>query len=249
MLEPTQVTRLRRIVSAVILCLVAGVCVLSLAVRIHELVVRSRSEALYAAFLQLEPGQTRKSEIEILRSHWAGSLVQSIRCDRDGCDYRIGDLWNESRWLLITRLVHDHQPTSELVLKTKGDVLSSASFSVGTYVPKGYGTREERKWLNVPDYVPYSSGGYMLFGRAALVTELPDTRAVSSQPDYKVWGPSGCMQCLAIWVSALPSLSPAKRENLFQVNFDCMTRWSVCTDKEDLMPTAGKEPLSKHPED
>ena len=241
--------RLRRVATAVILCLVAGFCVLFLAVRIHELVVRSRSEALYAAFLKLEPGQMRKSAIEILRSHWAGSLIRSVRCDRDGCDYRIGDLWNESRWLVITRLVHDHQPTSELVLRTKGDVLSSASFSVGTYVPKGYGTREERKRLNVPGYVPYSSGEYMLFGRAALVTELPDTRVLSSKPDYKISGPSGCMQCLAIWVSALPSLSPAKREQLFKVNFDCMTRWSVCTDMEDLMPTAGKESLSKHQED
>jgi hypothetical protein len=49
------------------------------------------------------------------------------------------------------------------------------------------------------------------------------------------------MNCLAIWVSALPTLEPGRRANLFQINFDCMTQWSVCTDKEDIMPTAGRE--------
>jgi hypothetical protein len=126
------------------------------------------------------------------------------------------------------------------MLKTKGDLLSAASFSVGVIVPKGYGTREERKWLGDQNYIPYSSNEYMLFGRASLVSDLPETQ-VNSNSEYRIWGPSGCTNCLAIWVSALPRVGPAKRERIFEIGFDCMTRWSVCTDKEDIMPTAGKE--------
>ena len=129
---------------------------------------------------------------------------------------------------------------SQLTLRTSGNLLSTASFSVGVLVPKGYGTREERKWSNDPHYVPYSTGEYQLSGRASLVTDLPDTRPISNA-DYRIWGPSGCMNCLAIWVSALPKLAPTKQAQIFQMGFDCMTQWSVCTDKDDIMPAAGRE--------
>jgi hypothetical protein len=49
------------------------------------------------------------------------------------------------------------------------------------------------------------------------------------------------MNCVAIYVSALPDLPKAKRAQVFDVNFNCMTQWSICTDKEDIMPTAGRE--------
>ena len=195
---------------------------------------------MYAEFLKLEPGRTTKSEVELLRKHWAGALIQDVQCGDVDCEYTIGNVWSTSPWFLISQLAHDHQPTSELLLKTKGDLLSGASFYVGVLVPKGYGTREERKWLSDPNYIPYSSGEYMLIGRASLWTELPETR-VHSNPEYEIWGPSGCTNCLAIWVTALPSLVPTKRAQIFQIGFDCMTRWSVCTDKEDIMPTAGRE--------
>lgn len=57
------------------------------------------------------------------------------------------------------------------------------------------------------------AGEYQLFGRASLVSNLPDTR-VRAKQDYRVWGPSGCFNCLAIGVSALPSLAPAKRAQI-----------------------------------
>ena len=145
-----------------------------------------------------------------------------------------------SRWFLLTQLAHDHLPSSELMLETNGNLLSSAWFSVGVMVPKGYGTREERKRLSDPNYVPYASGEYELLGRAWLVNTLPKMY-VTAKREYRVWGPSACTNCLAIWVSALPSLEPTKRTQVFDINFGCMNRWSVCTDKEDIMPTAARE--------
>jgi hypothetical protein len=135
-------------------------------------------------------------------------------------------------------------PSSQLMLETDGNLLSSASFTVGVVVPKGYGTREERKRLSDPNYVPYFSGEYQLFGRASLVGTLPDLSRdarLSAKPDYQIWGPSACTNCVAIWVSALPRLAPAKRAQIFGIDFNCMTQWSMCTDKEDIMPTAGRE--------
>ena len=229
-----------RIGRAAIAALLVGYSLLFLLARIHEAVVRSRSEAIYKDFVHLQPGQTTKADIELLRKRWGGSLIQDAQCRGVDCEYTIGNLWSESRWLAVLWLARDHQPTSELRLKTKGDLLSAASFSVGVRVPKGYGTREERRWLSDQNYVPYSSNEYRLLGRASLVSDLPETR-LNSSPDYRIWGPSGCTNCLAIWVSARPSIGPAKRAQIFQIGFDCMTRWSVCTDKEDIMPTAGKE--------
>jgi hypothetical protein len=234
-----SLARLWRVARAVICVLLVGYGLLFLLARIHESLVRSRSEAMYEEFLKLQPGRTTKLDIELLVRR-AGSRNSDVRCEGDGCEYTIGNVWGQSRWSAILRIGHDHQPTSELLLKTERDLLSYASFSIGILVPKGYGTREERKWLGDPNYVPYSSGEYMLFGRALLVTVLPDTR-LKANPDYRIWGPSGCTNCLAIWVSALPSVAPAKRKQIFQIGFDCMTRWSVCTDKEDIMPAAGRE--------
>jgi len=209
-------------------------------VHVRESAIRSRSEALFAQFLRLQPGKTNKAEVEALRKQWAGALVQGEDYNGADCEYTLGDVWGYSRWFLLTRLAHDHQPSSQLTLKISGNLLSSASFSVGILVPKGYGTREEQNWSGDPNYIPHSNGEYQLFGRASLVTELPDTRPISNA-DYRIWGPSGCTNCLAIWVSALPELAPAKRAQIFQMGFDCMTQWSVCTDKDDIMPTAGRE--------
>src|SRR5882757_6438208 len=137
-----------------ILCLSFAYGLLLWWVHVHESMVRSRSEALYVEFLKLQPGKTTKTDIEALRRRWAGSLVQDADCGATDCEYTIGNVWGYSPWFLFTRLAHDHQPSSELTLKTNGNLLSSASFSVGVLVPKGYGTREERNRLRDPNYVP-----------------------------------------------------------------------------------------------
>jgi len=231
---------------AAILTLSIAYALLAIIVRVRESAVRSRSEALYSQFLKLHVGQTTKADIDTLRKKFAGSLAENVDCGKTECSYSIGSLWGYSRWFLLTRLAHDHQPSSQLTLSTNGDLLSEASFSVGVVIPKGYGTREERKWLSDPNYVPYSSGQYQLFGRVSLVSNLPDTRGKANQ-NYRVWGPSGCFNCLAIWVDALPSLIPGRRAQVFDINFNCMTRWSMCTDKEDIMPTAGREMAQEYP--
>jgi hypothetical protein len=240
MIAKVKRARLRRVGWAVLSVLLAGYILLFLSVRIHESIARSRSESLYADFLKLEPGRTTKSEVELLRKQWAPTLIQGVRCGDIDCEYTIGNVWGQSQWFLLSQVAHDHQPTFELLLNTEGDLLSSAAFYAAVLVPKGYGTREERKWLSDSNYIPYSSGQYMLIGRASLVAHLPDT-TFKSNPDYRISGPSGCTNCLAIWVSALPTMVPATRAQIFQINFDCMTRWVVCTDKEDIMPTAGRE--------
>lgn len=239
-----------RFTLAAILSLSIAYVLLVVLVRVRESAVRSRSEAMYAEFLKLHVGETTKADVETLRERFAGSLTESVECKDADCLYTIGDMWGYSRWFLLTRYAHDHMPSSELTFKTSGNLLSNASFSVGVAIPKGYGTREERKRLSDPNYVPYSSGRYWLFGRASLVNALPGACCDSqrtAERDYRISGPSGCTNCLAIWVSALPSLAPDKRKQVFDINFDCMTRWPMCTDKEDIMPTAGREKAEENP--
>lgn len=239
-----QRARMWRLGRVAISALILAYGVLLLCVRVHESAARSRSEAMYAEFLKLKPGETTKAEVGALRMLLKDSFVQDVDCGVTECVYTIGSVWGYSRWYLLTQFAHDHLPSSQLTLRTTGDLLSSASFSAGVVVPKGYGTREERGRLSDPNYVPYSTGAYQLFGRASLDTALPDlccNAQLASEHGYRIWGPSGCMNCLAIWVSALPTLEPSRRTDLFQINFDCMTQWSVCTDKVDIMPVAGRE--------
>ena len=230
-----------RLTLAAISSVAIGYALLVVLVRVRESVVRSRSEAMYAEFLKLHLGETTKADIEILRRRFAGSQTEIVGCRSADCEYTIGNIWGYSRWFLLTRFAHDHMPSSQLTLKTNGNLLSSASFYVGVAVPKGYGTREERNRLSDPNYVPYSSGRYWLFGRVSLVSTLPGDARLSAKRDYRVWGPSGCTNCIAIWVSALPTLAPEKRAHVFDINFNCMTQWSMCTDKEDIMPIAALE--------
>lgn len=240
--------RLRLRVTLALLSLSIAYFVLVVFVHVRESVVRSRSEAIYAEFLKLHLGETTKADIEILRKRFAGSQPEDLHCNGADCSYTIGNLFVYSPLFLFSRLTHDHTPSSQLTLETHENLLSSASFSVGVLIPKGYGTRAERKWLNDPRYVPYSSGPYELEGRAWLVSTLPATRydeQLAAGQGYRVWAPSGCMNCVAIFVSALPSLTAAKRAQVFDINFDCMTQWSTCTDKEDIMPTAGREEMAE----
>lgn len=233
-----------RLTLAATLSLSVAYALLAVFVRVRESAVRSRSEAMYSEFLKLHLGETTKAEIETLRGRFAGTLTEDVNCGSAGCEYTIGNVWGYSRWFRLTHLAHDHMPSSQLTLKTSGNLLSSASFYIGVVVPKGYGTREERKLFSVPGYVPYSSGGFQLFGRASLVSnlpELPNNERLTEKQAYRVWGPSGCTNCVAIYVSALPGLAEAQRARVFDINFNCMTKWSTCTDKEDIMPTAGRE--------
>jgi hypothetical protein len=240
-----QAAKLERLGLVIALSLSFAYGILLLLVRCRESFVRSRSEAMYAEFLKLRLGETTKADIEVLRGRFTSSPTENVDCGVAECEYTIGNVWGYSRWFLLTRIAHDHMPSSQLTLKTNGNLLSSASFYVGVVVPKGYGTREERKLsLSVPGYVPYSTGAYQLFGRASLVSALPEPSRdtpLTEKPDYRVWGPSGCMNCVAIYVSALPDLPKEKRAQVFEVNFNCMTQWSICTDKDDIMPTAGQE--------
>ena len=107
-------------------------------VHVRESLVRSRSETLYAQFLKLRPGETTKADIDALRRRFAGSVTENVDCGRTECEYTIGQVWGYSRWFRLTRLAHDHMPSSQLSLKTSGNVLSGASFYVGVVVPKGY---------------------------------------------------------------------------------------------------------------
>ena len=137
-----------RLALAAILSLFLAYSLLVVLVRVRESVVRSRSEAMYMEFLKLHLGETTKADIETLRGRFAGSLAENVDCGGADCEYTIGNVWGYSRWFLLTWLVHDHMPSSQLTLKTNGNLLSSASFYVGVLVPKGYGTREERKRLS-----------------------------------------------------------------------------------------------------
>ena len=97
-----------------------------------------------------------------------------------------------------------------------------------------------RLHMHDPSYVPYSSGDFMWFGRAILTHALSVDRSDGSIPmsasGCQIWGPSAYTTCLAVFVSALPSVQEETRAQLFHFNFSCMTRWTVCTDKEDIMP-------------
>ena len=217
--------------------------VLLVSVQVRERVVRSRSEALYSEFLKLRPGVTTKADVEVLRKQWVNKFSEGVDCNGDHCDYTVGDLWGWSRWFLLTRFAHDHAPSSMLEVETKGNYVLRASFSARVAVPKGYGTREELKLLSDPNYVSYSSNDYALIGRARLAAALPgggDGPLPMPARGYRAVR-INCMNCLEVSVSALPSVTLDTRTQLFRFDFSCMTRWSVCTDKEDIMPMAARE--------
>jgi hypothetical protein len=111
--------------------------VLLLCVRVHESATRSRSEAMYAEFLKLKPGETTKAEVGALRMLLKDSFVQDVDCGVTECVYTIGSVWGYSRWYLLTQFAHDHLPSSQLTLRTTGDLLSSASFFCGRRCSQG----------------------------------------------------------------------------------------------------------------
>jgi hypothetical protein len=236
-------SKLLRVGCISVLGLIFAWGVLLVSVQARERVVRFRSEALYSEFLKLRPGVTTKTDVQLLRKQWAGKLSQNVNCNGDQCDYTIGDIWGLSRWFLLTRFAHDHAPSFMLQIETKGNYVLRATFSARVMVPTGYGTREERKFLSNPNYVSYASDDFALIGHASLIASLPgggDGPLPMPARGYRALR-INCMNCLAVRVAALPSVAQETRAQLFRFDFGCMTRWAVCTDKEDLMPRAARE--------
>lgn len=85
--------KLWRALRVVIAVLLAAYGLLFVLARIHETIVRSRSEAIYKEFLKLHPRRTTKSDVEHLLKQ-PGFQTPDVNCGGGDCEYTIGNAWS-----------------------------------------------------------------------------------------------------------------------------------------------------------
>ncbi|HXZ12163.1 MAG TPA: hypothetical protein VEG64_07200 [Candidatus Sulfotelmatobacter sp.] len=97
-------------------------------------------------------------------------------------------------------------------------------------------------YADVPPYVN-ANGGYAGYSLDAAIVAVPRADAVRlvytiAHPDYAIRWPGGCTGCVALTVEYTPYISPQDMRRIATINFDCLTRWSPCRTKDDIMPAA-----------
>ena len=85
------------------------------------------------------------------------------------------------------------------------------------------------------------NGRRVTYALKGMVGTSPLTFVSARHPEFEIGAPSGCSACKAVWVKFTSFADPHDVLRLTDINFDCITRWSPCTDEADILPSAWKE--------
>jgi hypothetical protein len=229
---------------------------LLLFVQVNERVVRRRAERLLSEMRAIEVGGSTWQDLHGIQTRWGAYGHSEGECVPKQCEYLVevndlarmpGVLRFVPWWALraFAFLGHSHLPEATLRVHVDDGVIRKATYGLMTHVPKGYGPRWEREEPQGDGYVPYSSGSYELIARASSHSPIEHLCCYWPEsvphPEYTLWKPGGCENCLAIFADFEPQAKPATKERLMNFNFSCFTRWTPCASEEDIMPDVGRE--------
>ena len=183
-------------VSALVLTAFYLACLLF--VTVSKTLMRHRAERLLAEMRRLQVGKSSWDDLQGIRTRWAAWGSSDGTCNKQHCAYRVsftdvpGQRWFAAP-IFHLRLGHEAYVTFGVGLDN--GVVTRTQFGFVVVVPKGYGSRWERKERQRPGYVPYSSSVYALYAKASsslIISNLCcEDPHVIPHPDYLVRKPEG----------------------------------------------------------
>jgi hypothetical protein len=239
------------------------------AVQAGQWVFRWRAQRMVAEFRSLAERQGTWADLQRIQTEWGAWGHYDGPCDARECEYVVTLLgvdlragaatvpllsWDlqdrfgiQAAGVLLCRYLGGHMALAWFDIRVRGGLVESASLTIATIVPKGYGPGAEGK---PGEPVGYSGDVYSVLGvmRLKAASEVKAHRESSAEwpihathPLYRAHPPDGCTSCMGLWTEF--SLLTDKRDvaRMTDYNFDCITRWKPCTTQKDAMPAAWAE--------
>jgi hypothetical protein len=230
--------RLTRYVLGAAISVIAAYALLVAAIQVQKRILRRRAENLLADVRSLQVRRSTFAQAAAVFSHWSNRGFYSKPCSQESCDFfiRISDFGSVSgkfpgwyTWgIPVYRMAGGRLAGAYASLSVRNGTLSRAFFELG---------------IDVPPFIEPASHETVSYELGAQIrtNSRVDPNSLlhpSSHPDYTITGPGGCEGCVEVWFEYTPYASAADVERLGKPNFTCITRWSPCRTKADIMPAA-----------
>jgi hypothetical protein len=221
-----------------------------IAVHVNQRIIRYRAEQLLSDIRSLQLRQTTFEQVKPILNKWERSTQyrrwqdpfdRKRECNAQNCDFTINvhDSLNPN---FIYNKLHvefwrDHWP--DRIYRAIGGRNSSVAATVtvrnGVIWEKGYALL-----VSVPQSDRFAS--YELIAESYTVSRFyPGGRRWASRrlhPEYVIDGPDGCAICIQVEAKYTPYANPEDVAKLMDINLSCITRFSPCRTKADILPSA-----------
>jgi hypothetical protein len=222
----------------VTLTIVAGTCLLIVAIRVQQYALRFRAERLQHEIQSLEYARTTLEQAQVVFDRWSATYDDGS-CEKRKCSAHItiGDFAYAH-----SAFFSDHQRLfrSYAILGGRPALVKArVSIHHGVVDGKSYGLYVE---VFPAESAYFTTYGYSLIGETATVESTPSGHIASRHPSYQIGWPGGCETCIMIYAHFTPAAVPFDVQRLGGLEFSCLTRWvRPCKEKVDIMPAAWAE--------
>jgi hypothetical protein len=230
--------RLTRYVFGAAISVIVAYALFVAAIHVQQRILRHRAERLLADVRSLRVGRSTFAQAAVVFSHWSDRGSYSTPCSEQSCDFSVGiyDFGSASgkfpgwyTWeIALYRMAGSRLAGANASISVRGGTVSRAAFELG---------------IDVPPFIEPSSGqrvSYELAVRVRTNSRVDPNSLLfpNAHPDYTITGPDGCEGCVEVWFEYTPYASTADVDRVGKPNFTCITRWSQCRTKADIMPLA-----------
>jgi hypothetical protein len=203
------------------------------AIRLDQYFFRRRAERLQSDIRLLELRKSTYKDARKFESRWFDDVREGV-CKRSWCDLQIS--LNTPNPPELEFLVK--HPTSSSIYRGLGGRVASvyADIQVRDNLLLG-----KMLSLSVESRSVDHNGRRITYELKGMAGTSPLTSVSARHPEYEIGTPSGCVGCKVGWVRFTSFADPQDVMRLTDINFDCITRWTPCTDEADILSTVWRE--------
>jgi hypothetical protein len=223
--------RILRLLAWLLVGLTVSFLLPSAIIRLDQYLLRRRAERLLTDIRSLELGKSTYADARRVITRWGSEARQQGLCRADWCDVdiRLADLagshaefiWRTRRRARVFLWLGARPAIVDASVRIRSDVVVGKLIEAHVEGPCR-DSNDQTFCLTVIGRVQTGGSRYIN----------------PRHPEYSIFSPDGCTYCVAPAVIFSPYAIPADVLRLTDINFGCITRWTLCENEQDILPAA-----------